>query len=294
MKFDFSESHILNPILLSKYQALSQRLRDFSLVFIGFSGGVDSALLCAVARQLLGKENAHAVLAVGPSLAISELNQARELATLLDLKLIEYSSTEFSNPAYLANDPDRCYHCKNDLFQHLKEYAQTVQQANPLRIPKLLYGGNLDDTFDFRPGHRAAAEFGALAPMAEAQLSKAEIRQLSKIFGLPTWDKPAQPCLSSRIPYGSKVTEKKLGMVEAAEAALAKLGFREGRIRHFGECARVEVPKDELHFFEKDFVREEFAETLQRIGFSKMEIDPAGFRSGSLNEGLPELIILRA
>jgi uncharacterized protein len=204
-----------------------------------------------------------------------------ELASLLDVELRTYQATEFANPLYVANGPDRCFHCKADLFEHLARFASGAGSG-----AALLYGGNLDDTQDYRPGRKAAERYGALAPLAEAGLGKADVRALSRAFGLPTAEKPAQPCLSSRIPYGSAVTPAKLAAVEAGEIALAELGFRESRVRHFDGIARVEVPVDQMGLLTEE-ARFELAERLRRAGFRRMEIDPAGFRSGSLNEALP-------
>lgn len=296
MQLDFSESKIENPNLLLKYQSLIENLKSLHTVFIGFSGGVDSTFLCGAARFALGKKNAKAFIAVGPSLAANEFIEAKRLAQILDLELVEYAATEFSNPAYIANGPDRCFHCKSDLFQHLSEFAQNYSvtekklDSNFIK-PTLLYGGNLDDTYDYRPGIKAAIEFGARAPLAETELSKKEIRELSHIFGLPTADKSAQPCLSSRIPYGTTVDPKKLSMIEAGELVLAEFGFREFRLRYFGDTAKIEVTREQMPILEQKFVQDEIKEKLFRIGFTKMEIDPKGFRSGSLNEGLSQLII---
>jgi uncharacterized protein len=200
----------------------------------------------------------------------------------MDVNLIEFSPTEFENPAYLANRPDRCFHCKNDLFLHLKRFASVFPEA------WILYGGNTDDTLDFRPGRRAAFQHGARAPLAEAGLSKAEVRALSRAFGLPTADKAAQPCLSSRIPYGSRVDAKKLAMVEAGEMLLAKMGFREFRLRHFGETARIEVPADQKSILDDEPRSQILLAELRALGFSQMQVDPKGFRSGRLNESLSE------
>ncbi|MDB5050091.1 MAG: ExsB family protein [Fibrobacteres bacterium] len=277
---DFSGTRISHPALAEKYLALQERLRGLGEVLIGFSGGVDSTLLTAVARHVLGRAKVTACLAVGPSLAEQERLEAVELAALMDVELKTYRATEFENPAYVANGPDRCFHCKADLFQHLDRFA-----ADSGSRAALLYGGNLDDTLDYRPGRKAAEAHGALAPLAEATLGKAEVRALSRAIGLPTSEKAAQPCLSSRIPYGSAVTPAKLAAVEAGEAMLAGMGFREFRLRHYGNLARIEVPGDQLDLFTAATKRD-LAARLRDLGFTEMEIDPAGFRSGNLNRAL--------
>jgi pyridinium-3,5-biscarboxylic acid mononucleotide sulfurtransferase len=285
---DFSGSTLADPVLAGKYRALIARLRGLDRVLIGFSGGADSTLLTAVARHALGRGRVTACLAVGPSLPEAERLEALSLADLMDVELKSYAATEFDNPAYVANGPDRCFHCKADLFRHLGDFARAAEAISP--APALLYGGNLDDTRDYRPGRQAAEAHGALAPLAEAGLTKADVRALSRAIGLPTAEKAAQPCLSSRIPYGSPVTPAKLAAVEAGEAELAAMGFREFRLRHFGGTARIEVPADQMDLFTPE-AHDRLALRLEALGFSRMEIDPAGFRSGNLNRGLtPEQV----
>ncbi|MEO6098117.1 MAG: ATP-dependent sacrificial sulfur transferase LarE [Fibrobacteria bacterium] len=316
---DFSGNALLDPALRAKYQALQARLRGLKSVLIGFSGGVDSTLLTALARHVLGRPNVIACMAVGPSLAETERLEAVRLAALMDVELKPYPAKEFDNPAYVANGPDRCFHCKADLFRHLEAFAAAYAEqslvalspgtsadgiqgsaggapgsagdflppAAPEHRPALLYGGNLDDTRDYRPGRKAAETYGALAPLAEAGLTKADVRALSRAIGLPTADKAAQPCLSSRIPYGSPVTVERLAAIEAGEAVLGSMGFREYRLRHYGDTARIEVPSDQLGLFTPD-ARMDLEHRLAGLGFSHLEIDSAGFRSGNLNRGLTQ------
>lgn len=270
--------------LLERCLDLEARLAGISTALIAFSGGADSALLAAMARRVLGRDRAKACIAVGPSLPARELRAARELAESLDLELAEFAATEAENPAYVANGPDRCYHCKADLFSHLSRFAAEAARAGG-PAPALLYGGNLDDTYDYRPGRKAAADAGARAPLAEAGLSKEDVRALSRALGLPTAEKPAQPCLSSRIPYGQPVTPDKLAAVEAGEEVLAAFGFREFRVRHHGDTARVEVARAEMGRL-TDPIRAAVRERLSALGFARIEVDAHGFRSGRLNEAL--------
>lgn len=267
-----------------KLQVLRERLAALGSAVIGFSGGVDSAFLAAVARGVLGRDRAPACLAVSPSLPARERAGAEALAAAIDLELIVFEGTEFANPAYVANGPDRCFHCKTDLFVHLRRIAAGRGHA------RVLYGANADDGLDYRPGLRAALEQGALAPLAEAALTKAEIRALAREMGLSVADKPASPCLSSRIPYGSAVTREKLAAVEAGEALLREMGFREFRVRHQGDTARIEVPLDELPRLSDPALAAALEAGLKSLGFSKVAADPKGFRSGSLNEALPEAV----
>jgi uncharacterized protein len=278
------DGRIADADLLARARDLEARLRALPAALVGFSGGADSALLLAMARRVLGRERVRACIAVGPSLPARELREARELAEMLDVTLVEYPATEAENPAYVANGADRCYHCKADLFSHLARFAAAEARGGG-PVPALLYGGNLDDTRDYRPGRRAAEEAGARAPLAEAGLAKDDVRALSRALGLPTAAKPAQPCLSSRIPYGREVTAEKLAAIEAGEEALRELGFAEGRVRHYGEAARVEVPAAEAHRLDAE-ARAFLERRLAAAGFRRLEIDPEGFRSGKLNREL--------
>ncbi len=276
---EFDES-LLPEGLRSKYAHLRGILVSLESAAIGFSGGVDSALLAGTAAQVLG-DKALACLAVSPSLARREYAGAVRTAQELGLRLEIYSATEFSNPAYVRNDARRCFHCKSDLYFHLGNFARSHG------LKHLLYGGNVDDLSDYRPGHDAAADAGARAPLAEAGLRKAEIREMARLFGISVHGKPATPCLSSRIPYGSAVTEEKLAAVEAGEEALQDMGFSVFRVRHEGDTARLEVPVAEFALFSDTDATRRLLETLKGKGFRKIHLDLEGFRSGNLNEALP-------
>lgn len=263
-----------------KYRVLVEILRASESAALGFSGGVDSTFLAAVTRAVLGKENCVAYLALSPSLAQSEREEAESLSRLLDIVLIAFNGTEFQNPEYLANAGDRCFHCKDDLYLHLSRFAAGKGYRH------LFYGGNTDDLSDFRPGIKAAEKHGARAPLAEAGLNKDEIREMSRLLRLPTWDKPAMPCLSSRIPYGQRVTAEKLSRVERAEAVLRDEGFRECRVRHDGDEARIEIPSAQMPLLHRDGRLAGISGRLMDLGFRKVTVNPHGFRSGSLNAAL--------
>jgi uncharacterized protein len=278
------ESAIADPGLLAKCLDLAGRLSTLGEggagVAVGFSGGADSVLLAAMARRVLGRDRVVACLAVSPSLAAKEYAEAVETAARIDVVLVPFEGTEFRNPDYLSNGPDRCFHCKADLFGHMRRIA--AERG----LSALLYGANADDAADYRPGRKAAVDHGVRAPLAEAGLTKDEVRALSRALGLPTWDKPAMPCLSSRIPYGTPVTPERLTAVESGEALLREAGFRECRLRHEGATARLEVPIRDLGLLSPPEKVRGLVSDLKRLGFRRVVLDLEGFRSGSLNEDL--------
>lgn len=261
---------------LAKQEKLFASLRQLESVLVAFSGGADSAFLAWAADQALG-ERALAITALSASFSKHDREQAEAFIAATGL-LHEFVEThELSNPLYVANNADRCYHCKDELFGQMDELARTRGFA------AIAYGINADDTRDFRPGHRAAHEHHVLAPLLDAELYKDEIRFLSQRSGLTTWNRPASACLSSRVPYGTAVTPELLEKIDRAEAVLRALEFRQFRVRAHGELARIEIASEELaRGFEPEISRK-ISEGLKRAGFSFVTLDLEGYRQGSLN-----------
>ena len=247
-------------------------------VLVACSGGVDSVLLAAVAAKVLG-EKAVAATAVSPSLASGELEDARAAAAAAGIRHIEVPTDEIENPAYAANASDRCFHCKDTA------YGTFTALAAREGIAVVVDGTNADDSGDFRPGRRAAREHGVRSPLAEAGMTKQEIRDWARELDLAVWDKPAAACLSSRVPYGSPVTVEKLTRIDQAESALKSLGFRQCRVRDHGTVARVEIESALLPRLLE--IREAVVAALKQAGFSYVSLDLEGFRSGSMNEVIP-------
>lgn len=260
-----------------KLAMLRDLLAGMESVLVAYSGGVDSAFLLKVARDVLG-DRAVAATALSESYAGRELEEGRRLAAELGARQLFVETREMDRPGYVENSPDRCYHCKDELFTFL----QPLAERENLKV--LVYGEIADDRNDHRPGARAAREHGVRAPLAEAGLSKLEIRRLSRELGLPTWDKPSMACLSSRIPYGSEVTSGKLRQVEAAEEVLRGLGLRQVRVRHHGDLARIEVDPADLVELVRSPLRELLHEQLKALGYTYVTLDLKGYRTGSLNE----------
>lgn len=244
---------------------------------VAFSGGVDSAALLAVAARALGRDRVVALLGVSPSLASDERAIAHRVAAEAGASLVEVETREGEVPAYRANDADRCYHCKNELFTRISGEA-VAEQA----LDAVAYGENADDAVaPDRPGARAASEHRVLRPLAAAGLGKGRVRALARAFGLSVADKPAAPCLASRIPHGQEVTPAKLRQIEDAERALRVLGFSDCRVRHHGSVARLEVPAGELGRFGDEAVRAEALRAIRAAGFSYVAVDLAGLQSGA-------------
>jgi uncharacterized protein len=263
----------------SKIKSLHVWLRARGSVVIGFSGGVDSSFLAAVAAEVLG-EKALAVTADSASLSRRHLEQAREIAAQFRMNHRIITTDEMANPAYAANNPDRCYHCKTELFTRLSAIAQAEGYA------AVLDGTNVDDQGDYRPGRQAAREHAVCSPLAELGFTKADIREASRGMGLPTADLPASACLSSRVPYGTAVTPQVLQRVERAEAAMQDLGFRQVRVRAHGDVARLELDPAEIARFLDPAVRADAAARIRACGFRYVTLDLLGYRTGSLNEAL--------
>jgi len=263
-----------------KFVRLTDILSSLGSVAIAYSGGVDSTFLLRVARSVLGGK-AIGVLAFSESLDRNEFEDAKETAASMGVPVTVLETHEYDNPEYRRNDGSRCYHCKSELFGAVKKYALSAG------IPYVLDGSNADDVSDYRPGLRARDERNVRSPLLEAGLDKAEIRRFSQALGLSTWDKPAAPCLSSRIPYGSRITEEKLRQVEAAERGLRDLGFRICRLRHHDQVARIEVPAEDLPRLLDPQTRSRVLEVVKGAGFLFVALDLEGFRSGSLNAALP-------
>lgn len=270
----------------SRLTALETRLRDLGSVMVAYSGGVDSAFLAATAHRVLG-DRMLAVLADSPSLARRDMEQARAFAESLEMPLRVIQTEELDKPEYQRNDADRCFHCKTELFEGMKALGAELGFAH------IAYGMNADDRRDYRPGQRAAEEHAVLAPLAEAGLTKQEIRSLAKAAGYTLWDRPAAPCLSSRVEYGRTVTREVLEQVERGEQSLRDLGFREFRVRHHGELARVEIARTELPRALTMEMLDAMTAALRKCGFQYVTLDCAGFRSGSLNAVLPAEVLTR-
>ena len=273
--------------LAGKQQRLEDSLQQLGSVIVAYSGGVDSAYLAYAAHSVLG-ERMLAVIADSASLARSHYRDAVEFARQQSIPLRTLETAELERETYAANDANRCFHCKDELFTVLEE------ERSRLGFATVAYGLNVDDRKDFRPGQRAAAAHHIAAPLAEAGLTKADVRALAKQAGLDVWDKPASACLSSRIEYGRRVTPEALRMVEEAEDALRLLGLRNFRVRHHGAVARIEIAEDELPLA-LDAVRlRRMSAAVRAAGFNYVAVDCDGYRSGSMNEILPVEVLTRA
>ena len=265
--------------LEAKQTKLLAILRDLRRVIVAYSGGTDSAYLAWAAKQALG-EDAIAITADSASIPASHKRDAADFARQFQIAHEFVPTAEFENPDYVKNDGNRCFHCKDELFTVLERFA------SERGYEQIVYGVNRDDLGDYRPGQRAATFHGVKAPLVEASLRKAEIRELSRLAGLSTWDRPAAACLSSRVPYGTPVTEETVKTVERGEEAIRALGFRQFRVRFHGELVRIEIAQDELHRALTPVMAQAFVEIFKPLGFHYITIDLEGYRQGSLNSVL--------
>jgi len=268
--------------LKDKYNSLQKILKKLDKVIVAYSGGVDSTLLLKVAVETLGAEKVLACIAEGPSLPQNQYLQAVETAKNMGVDVRTVKPNELADKAYAANKADRCFHCKSHL------YGILAGIANEQNFNCVICGCNFDDKRDYRPGNRAAEVFGVRCPLMEAQLTKEDVRNLSRQLGLPTADIPASPCLASRIAYGLEITERRLRQVEEAEEVMRGLGLVEFRVRHHDIIARIEVHPKDMDKIMGGANRSRIVEKLQELGFKYVTIDLQGFRSGSMNEMLSE------
>ena len=272
---------IVDKTLDRKFADLKKLVSGYGSLIVAYSGGVDSTFLAAVAHEVLGV-NTLSVTSRSPSVAPEELEAAIALARTKGWRHLVVDTNEIEDPRYLANDGRRCFFCKTELYTHLGQVAAAEG------VTKVANGANTDDLGDYRPGMEAAKNFEVVSPLVEAGMSKQDIRDISRFLDLPTWDKPAQPCLSSRIPYGTVVSVGALAMIGKSEKGLRELGFSVVRVRHYGQTARVEIPIDDFERFE--YVRSEAERIVLASGYKIMELDPKGFRSGALNDALKVLV----
>ncbi len=270
----------MDPITaLQKKERLIADLKERRRLLVAYSGGVDSTLLLTIAHDALG-ENVMAAICESPIHPDQETQYAKQFSRQRGIPHINVHTDEMDSEDFLRNGPDRCYFCKKIIMQHLLELARSED------IPCIAHGANMDDVNDHRPGSRAAAEAGAVAPLYDARLTKSEIRHISKEMGLFTWDKPAMACLATRIPYGSRITAQKLKTIEAAEAFIRNQGIREIRVRHHGPVARIEIGEQEINRFMEQGLRTMIAARLRFLGFSHVTLDLEGYESGKMNREL--------
>ncbi len=269
--------------LQTKVDRLYGCLRDYQKVIVAFSGGVDSTFLAEAAQHALG-ENALAVTAISDSYPIREMKAAQDIAKQIGIRFETVHTEELELEGYASNPTNRCFFCKSELFDKLRPIADKYD------VGTIIYGAIPDDVGDHRPGMDAAKQMGIQAPLIDVDLTKTEIREISKAWELPTWDKPAFACLSSRFPYGMRITRELLRQVDAAEQFLYDLGIRQFRVRHHGELARIELEAQEISLLKQKERRSQISEYFKTIGYAHVTLDLQGYRSGSLNEGITKII----
>ncbi len=262
-----------------KLNKLKRLLKDLDSVAVAFSGGVDSTFLLRIAFDVLGNK-AMAVIGRSPSFPKKEFEQATNLAEAIGVEYEIVNTCEMDNPDFTANPPERCFFCKSNLFETVWRIAKEKN------LKAVIEGSNADDTSDFRPGMKAVKKFNVRSPLLEAGLTKVEIRSLSKELNLPTWNKPAMACLSSRIPYGETITEERLYRIEQAETALKNLGLLQVRVRDHNEVARIEVEASQIINITSDLFRDSVVKVLKQTGYKYVCLDLEGYRTGSMNEVL--------
>ncbi|MDE0635001.1 MAG: ATP-dependent sacrificial sulfur transferase LarE [Candidatus Poribacteria bacterium] len=274
---------MLSKPLQTKVNRLYDCLRDYEKVIVAFSGGVDSTFLAEAAQHALG-DNALAVTAISDSYPIREMKAAQNIAKQIGIRFETVHTEELELEGYASNPTNRCFFCKTELFDKLRPIADKYS------VGTIVYGAIPDDVGDHRPGMDAAKQMGIQAPLIDVDLTKVEIREISKAWNLPTWDKPAFACLSSRFPYGMRITRELLRQVDAAEQFLYDLGIRQFRVRHHGELARIELDAAEISLLATKEVRSQISSHFKTLGYAHVTLDLQGYRSGSLNEGITKII----
>lgn len=262
----------------TKIELLKNTISNYKKVIIAYSGGVDSSLLVKICADTLGNSNVIAVTGISQTYTEGEKKIAQNITAMLGVEHILLQTDELSNDDFANNPKDRCYHCKKEL------YGKIIDIAGSRKINTILDATNADDLKDYRPGRKAGEEFGVISPFVKIGINKSEIRELSRKYGLPTWDKPANPCLASRIPYGTRITNEILHRVEAGENIIKKIGISTVRLRHHGDIARIEVGLTDFPKFLSKEIRERVATEIKSLGYQWVSIDLEGYRTGSLNE----------
>ena len=261
-----------------KIEQLNEFIRSRGRVIVAYSGGVDSSLVLKLCADLLGSGNVIAVTAVSETYTDIELRNSEHFAEMIGVEHVVLNTKELANPDFKFNSPLRCYYCKRELFSKIAVFARKSG------IRHIFDGSNADDLDDYRPGKKAAAEFGVESPLAQFGFSKEEVRKMAKSIEVPSWNKPSNPCLASRIPYGDEITEDKLRMVRLAEKTIRDKGFQNVRVRHHGKIARIEVPQNEIAELLGEPLKTHIINSLKNIGFTWVSVDMEGYRTGSLNE----------